>query len=268
MRLHAAGLSALLLASFCCGQALASDSIFPADLCQKLPDAPASAQLLALQNVPGWAAKLSTIQFKEMTLEIALEAIGKAADKKLSNLDVFSGEIAREKCAVEVPAKVLSALDASFDLHLVTSIAGNDNDEKPFHMISLIAWNGLLSMIYDRGDIAYHDKTNDRHFKFARVVKIETPEEGLFDNVSGLEVHVNLIGYLTVYQCKKIGPGQLRYKVGYLGVDSKSHPITRKPVKGLIGQISAPLQRNFSSPSLDQLKKWAPTPAPVIPSGY
>jgi hypothetical protein len=257
MRLLAAGLSAILIASGCSAQARADDLVFPADLCQQLPDASDAAQAFAAQNAPEFsAAKLAGTKLKEMTLEIGLAAIGKAADRKLSNIDVFSGEIAREKCAVEVPANVLSALDAAFDLHLVMALSGNDTDGKPFKMISLLAWNGLLYIVYDRDGITHYDESTDRKFKFERVIRIETPKAGLFETISGIQAHVGIVGYLTVSQCEKTDLNELHFKVGYLGSNSPADPITRKSEKIAAVKIAP----NLSSPAVEELKQWATAP--------
>jgi hypothetical protein len=101
--------------------------------------------------------------------------------------------------------EALRAVDAAFDLDLLTAIRGQDTKGQDFEMAAILAGRGKVIAFYDRDGIVYRNERLNRDFKLASRVEFDTPVAGVLENIHGLCAKVLLFGCVRVRSMVKGG---------------------------------------------------------------
>jgi hypothetical protein len=118
---------------------------------------------------------------------------------------VLTHEAFREPCTFHFSRAALRAVDAAFDLDLVTAIRGADTEGQDFEMAALLAGRGKLVVIYNRREFIYRNERLERDFALASRVELDTPRPGVLENIHGLRAKVLLFGWVRVRSIVKSG---------------------------------------------------------------
>jgi len=175
--------------------------VFPEPLCEALPEVGAEVKTWVAQV----ATELASVQVRELPEEKALDVFGRAAAAGWGSIDVLTHDVFREPCTFYFSREALRALDAVFELDLVTPIQGQDKEGQDFEMTALLAGRGKLVVLYDRNGIDYWNERLARSFTLASRVEFETPAAGALENVQGLCAKVPLFGCVRIRSLLKAG---------------------------------------------------------------
>ena len=175
--------------------------VFPEPLCENLPEVSAEVKTWVAQVAP----ELAQVRVRELPETTALDVFRRAAAAGLGSVDALTQDVFREPCTFYFSREALRALDAAFELNLVTVIRGQDKKGKDFEMAALLAGRGKLVVFYDRDGITYRNERLARDFKLASRVDFETPAAGVLENVQGLCARVLLFGCVRVRSIVKVG---------------------------------------------------------------
>src|SRR4029453_13092835 len=142
-------IAALLLAALS-----VETQVFTEPLCENLPE--------VRPDVKAWVARvapeLAQIRVGELPEKTALDVFGRAAAAGWGSVDVLTQAVFREPCTFYFSREALRALDAAFELDLVTVIRGQDKKGRDFEMTALLAGRGKLVAFYDRDRIVYRNE--------------------------------------------------------------------------------------------------------------
>ena len=108
-------IAALLLA------ALSEGEVFPEPLCENLPEVRPEVKAWVAQVAP----ELAQVSVRELPEQTALDVFGRAAPG-WGSVDVLTQDVFRQPCTVYFSREALRAVDAAFELDLVTVIRGQD----------------------------------------------------------------------------------------------------------------------------------------------
>jgi hypothetical protein len=189
-------IAALLLAALS-----VETQVFPEPLCQNLPEVRPEVKTWVAQVAP----ELAQVSVRELPEKTALDVFGRAAAAGWGSVDVLTQGVFREPCTFYFSREALRAVDAAFELDLVTVIRGQDQKGQDFEMAALLAGRGKLVVLYDRDGIVYRNERLARDFKLSSRVEFETPAVGVLENVQGLCAKVLLLGCMRVRSLMKVG---------------------------------------------------------------
>ncbi len=175
--------------------------VFPEPLCENLPEVSPEVKAWVAQVAP----ELAQVRIRELPEKTALDVFGRAAAAGWGSLELLTHEVFREPCTFHFSRQALRAVDAAFDLDLVTVVRGQDRNGQDFEMAAILAGRGKLLIFYDRDGIIYRNETLDRDFKLASRVEFETPGAGVLENIHGLCAKVFLFGCARVRSMVKSG---------------------------------------------------------------
>lgn len=175
--------------------------VFPEPLCEKLPEVSPEVRTWAAQVVP----ELARVWVRELTEKTALDVFRRAAASGWGSIDVLTDGVFREPCTFHLSREALRAVDAAFDVNLLTVIRGQDRKGQDFEMTDILAGRGKLFVFYDRDGIVYRNERLDRDFKLASRVEFDTPVAGVLENIHGLCAKVWLFGCVRVRSMVKDG---------------------------------------------------------------
>jgi hypothetical protein len=208
-------IAALLLAALS-----AETQVFPDALCENLPE--------VRPEVTSWVARvapeLASVRVRELSEKTALDVFRRAAAAGWGSVDVLTQSVFREPCTFYFSREALRAVDAAFELDLVTVIRGQDKEGQAFEMVALLAGRGKLVVFYDRNGIVYRNERLARDFKLASRVEFETPTTGVLANVQGLCAKVLLFGCVRVRSLVKVGD-TLKVQAGTFTSETPLKPI-------------------------------------------
>jgi hypothetical protein len=189
-------IAALLLAALS-----VEGQVFHEPLCENLPE--------VRPDVKAWVAhvapELAQVSVRELPEKTARDVFGRAAAAGWGSVDVLTQRVFREPCTFYFSREALRAVDAAYDLDLVTVIRGKDKMGQDFEMTALLAGRGKLVVFYDRDGIVYRNERLARDFMLASRVQFETPATGVLENVQGLCAKVRLWGCVRVRSIVKVG---------------------------------------------------------------
>ena len=208
-------ITALLLAALS-----VETEVFPEHMCESLPEVKPEVRVWVAQVAPE-LAEVSVRELPEMT---ALEIFDRAAAAGWGSVDVLTNNVFREPCTFYFSGEALRAVDAAFDLDLVTVIRGQDKKGRDFEMSALLAGRGKLVALYDRDGIVYRNERLDRDFKLASRVVFETPADGVLENIGGLCAKVPLFKCMRIRSLVKVGK-TLKVQAGTSTSDKPLTPI-------------------------------------------
>ena len=175
--------------------------VFPEPLCEDLPEVGSEVKTWVAEVAP----ELASVRVRELPEMTAVDVFGRAAAAGWGSVDVLTHAVFREPCTFYFSREALRALDAAFELDLVTPIQGQDKEGQDFEMTALLAGRGQLVVLYDRDGIVYKNERLARSFKLASRVEFETPAAGALENVQGLCAKVPLSGCVRVRSLVKVG---------------------------------------------------------------
>jgi len=175
--------------------------VFHEPLCENLPEVRPEVKTWVAQVAP----ELAQASVRELPEKTALDVFGRAAAAGWGSVDVLTDTVFREPCTFYFPGEALRAVDAAFELDLVTVIRGQDKKGRDFQMTALLAGRGKLVVFYDRDGIVYRNEGLARDFKLASRIEFETPAAGVLDNVQGLCAKVLLLGCVRLRSLVKVG---------------------------------------------------------------
>ena len=178
-----------------------SAEVFPEPLCENLPEVSPEVKTWVAQVAP----ELAQVRVRELPEKTALDVFGRAAASGWGSIDVLTDGAFREPCTFHFPREALRAVDAAFDVNLLTVIRGQDRKGQDFEMTDILAGRGKLFIFYDRDGIVYRNEKLGRDFKFASRVEFDTPRAGVLENIHGLCAKVLLFGCLRVRSMVKGG---------------------------------------------------------------
>jgi len=227
-------LAALVLTALSLGA-----EVFPESLCENLPEVSPKVKTWVAQVAP----ELAQVRVRELPERTALDVFGRAAASGWGSIDVLSNAVFREPCTFHFSREALRAVDAAFDLHLLTAIRGQDRKGQDFEMADILAGRGKLVVFYDGDGIVYRDEVLDRDFKFASRIEFDTPVAGVLQNIHGLCAKVFLFGCLRVRSIVKDGE-TVEVRAGAFTSKSPLRPIAPR---GEAGQAQE--DRTFERPS-------------------
>ena len=226
-------LAAVVLAA----RSLGAD-VFSEPLCENLPDVSPEVKTRVAQVAP----ELAQVRVRELPERTALDVFGRAAAAGWGSIDVLSHPTFREPCTFHFSREALRAVDAAFDLHLLTVIRGQDRKGQDFEMADIFAGRGKVIVFYDRDGIVYRDEALRRDFKLASRIEFDTPVAGVLENIHGLCAKVFLFGCVRVRSMVKAGE-VVEVRVGTFTVKV---PLTPIKARGVAGR--APDDRTFDRP--------------------
>jgi len=201
--------------------------VFPEHLCEDLPEVESEVKTWVAQV----ATELASVQVRELPEETALDVFGRAAAAGWGSVDVLTHDVFREPCTFYFSGEALRALDAAFELDLVTPIQGQDKEGQDFEMTALLAGRGKLVVLYDRDGIVYKNERLARNFKLASRVAFETPAAGALENIQGLCAKVPLFGCVRVRSLLKVGE-TLTVRAGTFTSETPLKPILPRGEEG------------------------------------
>jgi len=149
--------------------------------------------------------ELAQVSVRELSEETALGIFARAAAAGWGSVDVLTSSVFREPCTFYFSGEALRAVDAAFELDLVTVIRGQDKKGQDFEMTALLAGRGKLVVLYDRDGIVYRNERLARDFRLASRVEFETLSVGSLENVGGLCAKLRLFGCVRIRSLVKVG---------------------------------------------------------------
>jgi hypothetical protein len=175
--------------------------VFPQPLCENLPEVSPEVRTWVAQVAPD----LARVRVRELPEKTALDVFRRAAASGWGSIDVLTDGVFREPCTFHLSRETLCAVDAAFDVNLLTVIRGEDTEGHDFEMTDILAGRGKLFVFYDRDGIVYRNQRLDRDFKLASRVEFDTPGAGVLENIHGLCAKVWLFGCVRVRSMVKNG---------------------------------------------------------------
>jgi hypothetical protein len=175
--------------------------VFPDPMCEKLPEVGPEVKTWVAQVAP----ELAQVRVRALPVNTALDIFGRAAAAGWGSVDLLTQSVFREPCTFYFSREALRAVDAAFELDLVTVIRGQDTKGQDFEMTALLAGRGKLVVFYERDGIVYRNARLARDFKLASRIEFETPAAGVLENVQGLCAKVVLFGCVRVRSLVKVG---------------------------------------------------------------
>ena len=175
--------------------------VFPERMCENLPEVKPEVKAWVAQVAP----ELAEVSVRELPEKTALDIFERAAAAGWGSVDVLTNNVFREPCTFYFSGEALRAVDAAFDLDLVTVIRGQDKKGQDFEMTALLAGRGKLVTVYDRDGIVYRNERLRRDFRLASRVVFETPTDGVLENVEGLCAKVRLLKCVRIRSLVKDG---------------------------------------------------------------
>jgi len=151
-----------------------------------------------MQWVARVAPELARVRVRELPDKAALDLFGRAAAVGWGSIDVLTHDVFREPCTFYLSREALRAVDASFDVNLLTPIRGRDKKGQDFEMTAMLAGRGKLVVFYERDGIVYRNEKQDRNFELASRVEFDTPIAGVLQKIHGLCAKVLLVGCVRV----------------------------------------------------------------------
>jgi hypothetical protein len=194
--------------------------VFHEPLCVNLPEVRPEVKSWVAQVAP----ELARVSVRELPGKTALDVFGRAAAAGWGSVDVLTQGVFREPCTFYFSREALRAVDAAFELDLVTVIRGQDKMGQEFEMIGLLAGRGKLVILYDRDGIVYRNEKLGRDFKLSSRIEFETPATGVFENVQGLCAKVRLLGCVRVRSLVRVGK-TLEVRAGTFTSETAVKPI-------------------------------------------
>jgi hypothetical protein len=199
--------------------------VFPEPLCENLPAVTPAAKAWVARVAP----ELARVRVRELPERTALEVFRRAAASGWGSIDVLTAGVFREPCTFYLSREALRALDAAFDLDLLTVLRATDRQGRDFEMIALLAGRGKLLAFYDRDGIVYRHAGHRRDFRLASRVEFDTPRAGVLENVHGLCAKVVLVGCVRIRSLVKEGD-TMEVRAGSFTAESPFKPI--RPRRG------------------------------------
>jgi len=175
--------------------------VFPDRMCENLPEVTPAVKAQVAQVAP----ELAEVSVRELPEKTALAIFARAAAAGWGSVDLLTSSVFREPCTFYFSGEALRAVDAAFELDLVTVIRGQDKRRQDFQMTALLAGRGKLVVLYNRDGIVYRNERLARDFKLASRVVFETPTAGVLDNVEGLCARVKLLKCVRIRSLVKVG---------------------------------------------------------------
>jgi hypothetical protein len=194
--------------------------VFPESMCENLPEVRPEVKAWVAQVAP----ELAQVRVRELPEQTALDVFRRAAAARWGSVDVLTNDVFRERCSFYFSREALRAVDAAFELDLVTVIQGKDKAGQHFEMTALLAGRGRLVAIYDRDRIVYRNAGLGRDFGLASRVEFDTPTAGVLTNVQGLCAKVVLFGCVRVRSLAKAGE-TLEVQAGTFTSETRLKPI-------------------------------------------
>jgi hypothetical protein len=213
-------IAALLLAALSVGA-----PVFPESMCETLPEVGPDVKTWVAQVAP----ELGQVRVRTLPERTALDVFGRAAAAGWGSVDLLTQGVFREPCTFYFSREALRAVDAAFELDLVTVIQGRDKEGQVFEMTALLAGRGKLVVFYDRDGIVYRNERLARDFRLATRIEFETPAAGVLENVQGLCARVLLFGCVRVRSLVKVGD-TLNVLAGTFTSKTLLKPIHARPV--------------------------------------
>ena len=207
--------------------------VFHEPLCENLPEVRPEVKTWVAQVAP----ELAQVSVRELPEQTALDVFGRAAAAGWGSVEVLTQGVFREPCTFYFSREALRAVDAAFELDLVTVIRGQDKQGQDFEMTALLAGRGKLVVFYDRDVIVYRNESLARDFTLASRVEFDTPAAGVLANVEGLCAQVRLFGCVRVRSVVKVG-GTLKVQTGTFISETPLKPIQPRegPVRSRPGR--------------------------------
>jgi hypothetical protein len=202
--------------------------VFPPEpLCENLPE--------VTSEVTSWVARvapeLAQVRVRELPEKTALDVFGRAAAAGWGSVEVLTQSVFREPCTFYFSREALRAVDAAFDLDLLTVIRGRDTKGQDFEMAAILVGRGKLVVFYDRDGIVYRNVRLARDFKLASRIEFETPANGVLENVQGLCAKVVLFGCVRIRSVQKVGQ-MLKVQAGTFTSEVPLKPILAREGPG------------------------------------
>jgi hypothetical protein len=215
--------------------------VFPEPLCESLPEVSAELKTWVAQVAP----ELAQVRVRELPEKTALDVFRRAAAAGWGSIDVLTHRVFREPCTFYLSREALRAVDAAFDLDLLTVIRGQDRKGQDFEMAAILAGRGKLVVFYDHDGIVYRNGRLDRDFKLASRVEFDTPVAGVLENVHGLCAKVLLFGCVRIRSIVKVGE-TLEVRAGTFTSESSLKPIEAREGRALSHVALINTARNLS----------------------
>lgn len=209
-------------------------AVFPEPLCENLPEVSPEVKTWVAQVAP----ELAQVRIRELPEKTVLDVFRRAAAAGWGSMDVLTHEVFREPCTFHFSREALRAVDAAFELDLLTVIRGRDGNGHDFEMAAILAGRGKVVVFYDRDGIVYRNESLDRDFKLASRVEFDTPGAGVLENIHGLCAKVFLLGCVRVRSMVKTG-GTVEVRAGTFTSKSPVTPIQARG-KGGAGPVRHP----------------------------
>lgn len=197
--------------------------VLPLRPCDSLPEAGPGVQAWVASVAP----ELAETPVRELSQEMALSIFGKAAAAGWGGIDLFTSGLFREPCVFHMPSRALRALDARYEIDLLTVISGKDKDNQFFQMRGVLGGLGKVLVFYDRDGIVYRNPKHDRDFMLSSRVEFESPARGRIENVDGLCAEVQALGCVGIHSMTKQGNG-VTVRAGMFTSRSPLDPIRLK----------------------------------------
>ncbi len=194
--------------------------VFPEPLCENLPEVRPEVKTWVAQVAP----ELAEVRVRELPEKTALDVFRRAAASGWGSIDVLTDGVFREPCTFHFSREALRAVDAAFDVNLLTVIRGQDRKGQDFEMTDILAGRGKLVAFYDRDGIVYRNERLDRDFKLASKIEFATPAVGVLENIHGLCAKVLLFGCVRVRSMVK-GREKVEVRAGTFTSKTPLRPI-------------------------------------------
>jgi hypothetical protein len=195
--------------------------VFPEPLCENLPEVTPKVKTWVASVAP----ELAQVRVRELPEKTALEVFRRAATSRWGSIDILTDGVFREPCTFYFSRQALRAVDAGFNLDLLTVIRAQDRQGDDFEMTAILAGRGKILVFYDRDGIVYRNVEQDRDFKLASRVEFDTPHAGVLENVHGLCAQVSLLGCVRIRSLVK-QRATLEVRAGTYTAESPLKPIT------------------------------------------
>jgi hypothetical protein len=213
--------------------------VFPEPLCENLPEVGPEVKT----SVARLAPELAQVRVRALPEKTALDMFRRAAAAGWGSVDVLTHRVFREPCTFYFSREALRAVDAAFELDIVTVIRGRDKKGKDFGMAALLAGRGKLVAFYDRDGIVYRNDRLARDFKLASRVQFETPAAGVLENIQGLCAKVLLFGCVRVRSLVKVGK-TLKVQAGTFTSETPLKPIQARASRSGHARSETEMGRN------------------------
>ncbi|MBI4386847.1 MAG: hypothetical protein HY551_05645 [Elusimicrobia bacterium] len=179
--------------------------VFPPDFCSQLPRLTEDQRGL-IDRIAPELKSLPAHLMDSQRLHVALEA---AVAQRISSLDVFTEDAVREPCAVLIPRWMLKDLDDRFEMAGLLPLFGEDTSGIPFNAEAVVYGDGRFHLLYDRGSFKYRHPIYRETFKYASLVRVQTPVQSQM-NIEGINGPYGL----PILAIKKISASQVEVTAG------------------------------------------------------